>query len=151
MEERSFSVPQFPPSPFQKLLKWVLMLKYSLSDICPESLRLRRLCFAVEPDVRTGHAVRHLFVAGDFHFHELVVSVKLEGNLIADGAGGNNIKAMPTITKFDVRELKDELPEGERGLYDIDVVKWIKRHVQCVNNLFKCYVRLSVMQTVMRE
>lgn len=32
------------------------------------------------------------------------------------------------------------------GLNDIDVVKWIKRHVQCVNNLLKCYVRLSVMQ-----
>ena len=40
---------------------------------------------------------------------------------IVNGAGGNNIKAMPTITKFDERELTGDLPEGARGLYDIDI------------------------------
>jgi len=40
---------------------------------------------------------------------------------LINGAGGNNIKAMPTITKFDERELTGTLPEGERGLYDIDI------------------------------
>ena len=40
---------------------------------------------------------------------------------LVNGAGGNNIKAMPTITKFDERELTNDLPEGERGLYDIDM------------------------------
>lgn len=40
---------------------------------------------------------------------------------LINGAGGNNIKAMPTITKYDPRELTGELPEGERGLYDIDM------------------------------
>ena len=40
---------------------------------------------------------------------------------LINGAGGNNIKAMPTITKFDPRELSGELPEGDRGLYDIDM------------------------------
>ena len=40
---------------------------------------------------------------------------------LVNGAGGNNIKAMPTITKFDERELSGDLPEGERGLYDIDI------------------------------
>jgi len=40
---------------------------------------------------------------------------------LINGAGGNNIKAMPTITKFDERELTGDLPEGERGLYDIDI------------------------------
>lgn len=40
---------------------------------------------------------------------------------LVNGAGGNNIKAMPTITKFDEREITGELPEGERGLYDIDM------------------------------
>lgn len=40
---------------------------------------------------------------------------------LINGAGGNNIKAMPTITKFDERELTGDLPEGERGLYDIDM------------------------------
>lgn len=40
---------------------------------------------------------------------------------LINGAGGNNAKAMPTLTKFDPRELTGELPEGERGLYDIDM------------------------------
>ena len=40
---------------------------------------------------------------------------------LVNGAGGNNIKAMPTITRFDSRELTGELPEGERGLYGIDM------------------------------
>lgn len=40
---------------------------------------------------------------------------------LVNGAGGNNIKAMPTITKFDERELTGDLPEGARGLYDIDI------------------------------
>ncbi len=40
---------------------------------------------------------------------------------LINGAGGNNQKAMPTITKFDPRELDGNLPEGERGLYDIDM------------------------------
>jgi len=40
---------------------------------------------------------------------------------LINGAGGNNQKAMPTITKFDERELTCELPEGERGLYNVDM------------------------------
>lgn len=41
-------------------------------------------------------------------------------DFLVNGAGGNNQKAMPSITKFDPRELEGALPEGERGLYDID-------------------------------
>ena len=40
---------------------------------------------------------------------------------LINGAGGNNVKAMPTITKFDPRELDGTLPEGERGLYNVDL------------------------------
>ncbi len=42
-------------------------------------------------------------------------------DFLINGAGGNNVKAMPTITAFDSRELSGELPEGERGLYDVDM------------------------------
>ena len=42
-------------------------------------------------------------------------------DFLINGAGGNNAKAMPTITKFDQRELTGELPEGEKGLYGIDM------------------------------
>lgn len=40
---------------------------------------------------------------------------------LINGAGGNNVKAMPTITKYDPRELDGTLPEGERGLFNIDM------------------------------
>jgi NAD(P)-dependent dehydrogenase (short-subunit alcohol dehydrogenase family) len=42
-------------------------------------------------------------------------------DFLINGAGGNDIKAMPTITKFDPRELSGELPEGQKGLYDVDM------------------------------
>ena len=42
-------------------------------------------------------------------------------DFLINGAGGNDIKAMPTITKFDERELTGELPEGQKGLYDVDM------------------------------
>ena len=40
---------------------------------------------------------------------------------LINGAGGNNTKAMPTLTRFDERELTGDLPEGSRGLFDIDM------------------------------
>ena len=42
-------------------------------------------------------------------------------DFLINGAGGNNQKAMPTITKFDPRELSGELDEGQKGLYNIDM------------------------------
>ena len=55
---------------------------------------------------------------------------------LINGAGGNNIKAMPTITKFDERELTGDLPEGEKGLYDIDM------------NAFESVLNINTMGTV---
>ncbi len=54
---------------------------------------------------------------------ELAQVVEKEGgcDFLINGAGGNNSKAMPTITKFDERELSGELPENAKGLYDIDM------------------------------
>ena len=42
-------------------------------------------------------------------------------SFLVNGAGGNNVKAMPTITEFDPKELTGELEEGQRGLYTIDL------------------------------
>lgn len=42
-------------------------------------------------------------------------------DFLINGAGGNNVKAMPTITKYDPRELTGGLDEGQRGLYNIDM------------------------------
>ena len=54
----------------------------------------------------------------------LAEAVKKEFGLcdyLINGAGGNDIKARPTITKFDPRELTGELPDGKKGLYNIDM------------------------------
>jgi NAD(P)-dependent dehydrogenase (short-subunit alcohol dehydrogenase family) len=56
---------------------------------------------------------------------------------LINGAGGNNQKAMPTITRFDERELAGELPENERGLYNIDM------------DAFKSVLDINIMGTVL--
>ena len=40
---------------------------------------------------------------------------------LINGAGGNQIAAMPTITQFDEKELTGEMPEGQKGFFDIDM------------------------------
>ncbi|MBP3423328.1 MAG: SDR family oxidoreductase [Clostridia bacterium] len=57
-------------------------------------------------------------------------------DFLINGAGGNNVKAMPTITKYDERELKGELPEGQKGLYDIDM------------DAFRSVLDINIMGTV---
>ena len=64
---------------------------------------------------------------------------KVFGNcdFLINGAGGNDIKAMPTITKFDEKELVGELPEGQKGLYNVDM------------DAFKGVLELNTMGTVL--
>lgn len=55
---------------------------------------------------------------------------------LINGAGGNNQKAMPTITSFDGRELTGELPTDVRGLYDVDM------------EAFKSVIDINIMGSV---
>ena len=55
---------------------------------------------------------------------------------LINGAGGNNQKAMPSITKFHPGELDGTLPEGQRGLYDIDM------------DAFESVLKINTMGTV---
>ena len=55
---------------------------------------------------------------------------------LINGAGGNNAKAQPTITKFDERELTGDLPEGQRGLYNADM------------DIFESVIKLNTMGSV---
>jgi len=54
---------------------------------------------------------------------ELAALTEADGgcDFLINGAGGNDKRAMPTVTKFDPRELAGEMPEGEKGLYGIDM------------------------------
>ncbi len=56
---------------------------------------------------------------------------------LINGAGGNNQKAMPTITKFDGRELSGGLPDEARGLYNVDM------------DAFKSVLDINIMGTVL--
>ena len=56
---------------------------------------------------------------------------------LINGAGGNNVKAMPTITAYDERELTGKLPEGQKGLYDIDM------------DAFRSVLDINIMGTVL--
>ena len=69
---------------------------------------------------------------------ELARIVEAEGgcDYLINGAGGNNAKAMPTITKYDPAELTGELPEGQKGLYDIDM------------DAFESVLKINTMGTV---
>jgi len=55
---------------------------------------------------------------------------------LINGAGGNDAKAMPTVTQYDPRELTGEMPEGQKGLYDIDM------------DAFERVLRINTMGTV---
>jgi len=63
-------------------------------------------------------------VTNEARMNDIADRVKREwGNcrILVNGAGGNNINAMSTLTQFDPRELDKTLPEGERGFSDIDI------------------------------
>lgn len=57
-------------------------------------------------------------------------------DFLINGAGGNNIKAMPNITKFDSRELDTDRPDDLKGIYNIDM------------EAFEGVIRLNTMGTV---
>jgi NAD(P)-dependent dehydrogenase (short-subunit alcohol dehydrogenase family) len=56
--------------------------------------------------------------------------------MLINGAGGNNVKAMPTITEYSEKELDGTLEEGSRGLYDIDL------------SAFRSVLDINIMGTV---
>lgn len=58
-------------------------------------------------------------------------------DFLINGAGGNQVAAMPTITQFDSREIDNALPEGERGFYDIDM------------KAFESVIKINTMGTVL--
>ena len=68
---------------------------------------------------------------------------------LVNGAGGNNQRAMPTITKFDPRELDGTLPEGERGLYNIDMDAF--RSVLDINTMGTVFPTMAFARQMVRK
>lgn len=67
---------------------------------------------------------------------ESVVKAYGKVDYLINGAGGNNVKAMPNITAFDPRELEEDKPEDLKGFYNIDM------------EAFEGVIRLNTMGTV---
>lgn len=57
-------------------------------------------------------------------------------DILINGAGGNNAKAMPTITAFDERELDGTLPDDGKGIFNIDM------------DAFESVIKINTMGTV---
>jgi len=81
----------------------------------------------VAEKIKNNGGVAHIFAADVTSKKDMkALADKMEENgdlcdFLINGAGGNNQKAMPTLTRFDPREITSSLPEGEKGIYDIDM------------------------------
>lgn len=63
-------------------------------------------------------------VTDELRMREIAEKVSTEWgpcHILVNGAGGNNINAMSTLTQFDARELDNSLDEGERGFLGLDM------------------------------
>ncbi|MBQ8345075.1 MAG: SDR family NAD(P)-dependent oxidoreductase, partial [Clostridia bacterium] len=69
-------------------------------------------------------------------FAETVMERHGRCDFLINGAGGNNAKAQPKITKFDPRELEEDRPEDLVGLYNVDM------------DAFEGVIKLNTMGTV---
>lgn len=70
-------------------------------------------------------------------------------DFLINGAGGNNQKAMPSITKFDPAELTGQLPEGQTGLFDIDMQAF--ESVLKINTMGTVYPILKFSRQMIRK
>ena len=82
---------------------------------------------------------------------KLADAVEAEGgcDFLINGAGGNNAKAMPTITQYDPRELSGELPENQKGLFDIDMDAF--ESVLHINTMGTVYPTLAFAKQMIKK
>ena len=92
----------------------------------------------VADQIGAAAIVRSCDVTDKTAIDALAAEVETAGgcDFLVNGAGGNNQKAMPSITAFDPRELTGSLPEGQKGLYDIDM------------DAFESVLKINTMGTV---
>ena len=96
----------------------------------------------VAEKIKENGGTAHVFAAdvtSKTDMKALAEKMEEKGDLcdfLINGAGGNNQKAMPTLTQFDPREMTSSLPEGEKGIYDIDM------------DAFESVIHINTMGTV---
>lgn len=100
----------------------------NLKKVESEILVAGGMCGSYSCDVTDRQAVEALA--------ETVIHDFGKCDFLINGAGGNNVKAMPNITKFDPRELKEDRPEDLKGLYNVDM------------DAFEGVIHLNTMGTV---
>ncbi len=100
--------------------------------------KLKKVAQIIEKTGGVTPCIRALDVTDGKAVKEFAQMVEKDGgcDFLINGAGGNNVKAMPTITRFDDRELSGELPENVKGLYDIDM------------EAFESVIKINTMGTV---
>lgn len=82
---------------------------------------------------------------------KLAEAVEAEGgcDFLVNGAGGNNVKAMPTITQYDPLELTGQLPEGQKGLFDVDMAAF--ESVLHINTMGTVYPILAFAKQMIKK
>ena len=96
-------------------------------------------CF--ECDVADSRAVNELA--------ETVIEKYGRVDYLVNGAGGNNALAVPTIPKFDPKELEDSRPEGFKGLYNVDMQAFEK--VIHINTMGTVYPILAFAKYMVKQ
>ena len=98
-------------------------------------------CACYECNVQDQKAVNKLA--------ETIIATYGKVDYLVNGAGGNNSLAVPSIAKFDPRELEEDRPEGIKGLYNVDMEAF--ESVIQINTMGTVYPILAFARYMVKE
>jgi NAD(P)-dependent dehydrogenase (short-subunit alcohol dehydrogenase family) len=98
-------------------------------------------CACYECNVQDQKAVNKLA--------ETIIAAYGKVDYLVNGAGGNNSLAVPSIAKFDPRELEEDRPEGIKGLYNVDMEAF--ESVIQINTMGTVYPILAFARYMVKE
>jgi NAD(P)-dependent dehydrogenase (short-subunit alcohol dehydrogenase family) len=98
-------------------------------------------CACYECNVQDQKAVNELA--------ETIIAAYGKVDYLVNGAGGNNSLAVPSIAKFDPRELEEDRPEGIKGLYNVDMEAF--ESVIQINTMGTVYPILAFARYMVKE
>lgn len=98
-------------------------------------------CACYECNVQDQKAVNELA--------ETIIAAYGKVDYLVNGAGGNNSLAVPSIAKFDPRELEEDRQEGIKGLYNVDMEAF--ESVIQINTMGTVYPILAFARYMVKE